>query len=89
MEEKKQIVYATQEDLESLPDNRTIESDDSYVDHLIHERTLSKALNARHLGMITLVGVFGTGLFLSLGGTLATTGPVGMLLCYFIVGIGM
>ncbi|KAG7736532.1 hypothetical protein KL912_004742 [Ogataea haglerorum] len=48
---------------------------------------LHRALKERHIGMITLVGVFGTGLFLSSGGTLAKTGPVGMCLSYLIVGI--
>ena len=37
--------------------------------------------------MISLVGVFGTGLFLSSGGTLATAGPVGMILAFVLVGI--
>ncbi|KAH3671345.1 hypothetical protein OGAPHI_000568 [Ogataea philodendri] len=48
---------------------------------------LEKALKQRQLGMITLVGVFGTGLFLSSGGTLAKTGPVGMCLAYLIIGV--
>lgn len=51
------------------------------------EDNLSSSLGARQLSMITLVMVFGTGLFLSSGGTLATAGPVGMLLGYFFVGI--
>ncbi|KAI5970766.1 hypothetical protein CANMA_000185 [Candida margitis] len=51
-----------------------------------HENRLSSKLNARLIGMIALVGVFGTGLFLSSGGTLHTTGPVGMLLGYILVG---
>ncbi|WEJ95450.1 hypothetical protein PSN45_002969 [Yamadazyma tenuis] len=83
--DKHQVVYATQEDVGSLKEN---ESDaGEYFDHFRHERTLSKSLTSRHLGMITLVGVFGTGLFLSSGGTLATTGPVGMLLAYILVGL--
>lgn len=85
IEEKKQVVYATEEDIGSL--NEVSSTDDDYFDHFHHERKLSKALKARHLGMITLVGVFGTGLFLSSGGTLANTGPVGMLLAYIIVGV--
>lgn len=57
---------------------------------LENERTLLKqGLIKRHIQMLTLVGVFGTGLFLSSGGTLKKTGPVGMLLGYIIVGIVM
>lgn len=52
-----------------------------------HEEQLSSALKSRHLAIISLVSVFGTGLFLSSGGSLHTAGPVGLLLCYFIVGI--
>lgn len=37
--------------------------------------------------MLTLVGVIGTGLFLSSGGTLAKTGPLGIFMCYFFIGI--
>ncbi|KAI3405143.2 hypothetical protein KGF56_002099 [Candida oxycetoniae] len=51
-----------------------------------HENRLSSSLNARLIGMISLVGVFGTGIFLSSGGTLATAGPVGMILAYVLVG---
>ena len=51
-----------------------------------HENRLSSSLNARLIAMISLVGVFGTGVFLSSGGTLATAGPVGMLLAYVLVG---
>lgn len=87
--EKKQVVYATQEDVESLREDDTgsITSQDSYVDLFFHERKLSKGLRARHIGMLTFVGVFGTGLFLSSGGTLAKTGPAGMFICYLIVGL--
>ncbi|EMG47354.1 DIP5 Dicarboxylic amino acid permease [Candida maltosa Xu316] len=52
-----------------------------------HEKSLSEGLSARLIGMISLVGIFGTGLFLSSGGTLATAGPVGMILSYILVGI--
>ena len=52
-----------------------------------NEKQLSEGLNTRLIGMISLVGVFGTGLFLSSGGTLATAGPVGMILAFVLVGI--
>ncbi len=49
-------------------------------------KRLVTGLNQRHVQMISLVGVFGTGLFLSSGGSLAKAGPVGILLSYIIVG---
>lgn len=52
-----------------------------------YEDKLSSALQSRHIAMITLVGVFGTGLFLSSGGSLYVAGPVGLLLCYIVIGI--
>jgi len=48
---------------------------------------LSQGLNQRHLQMLTLVGVFGTGIFLSSGGILATAGPCGTFLAYSIVAL--
>ncbi|SCU86756.1 LADA_0E00100g1_1 [Lachancea dasiensis] len=48
---------------------------------------LKQGLKERHIKMLTLVGVFGTGLFLSSGGTLHKTGPAGMFIAYLVVGI--
>ncbi|MGC1181653.1 amino acid permease [Legionella sp.] len=48
---------------------------------------LQRKLNARILGMIALGGSIGTGIFLASGNALATAGPGGTLLAYFIVGI--
>lgn len=83
MEEKKiapVVEVASVSDLESLA---TAPKNDIFH----HELRLASSLNARHISMITLVGVFGTGLFLSSGGSLAVAGPVGVLLAYFVVGI--
>lgn len=52
-----------------------------------NEEQLASSLQSRHLAMIALVGVFGTGLFLSSGGSLAVAGPVGVLLAYLLVGV--
>lgn len=50
------------------------------------DRTRLKAsLEQRHIQMLALVGVFGTGIFLSSGGVLSTTGPAGMFIAYGIV----
>ncbi|QLG74681.1 hypothetical protein HG535_0G05640 [Zygotorulaspora mrakii] len=55
---------------------------------LHNDRTkLKQGLKSRHIKMLTIVGVFGTGLFLSSGGTLRRAGPVGLLLAYLLVGI--
>lgn len=48
---------------------------------------LSQSLEQRHIQMIALVGVFGTGIFLSSGGVLATTGPAGMFIAYSLIAI--
>ncbi|ONH67917.1 Dicarboxylic amino acid permease [Cyberlindnera fabianii] len=50
-------------------------------------KRLSHTLKQRHLQMIALVGVFGTGIFLSSGGVLATAGPLGCFLAYAIVAV--
>ncbi|KAJ1026341.1 hypothetical protein NDA16_002428 [Ustilago loliicola] len=47
---------------------------------------LKKGLEQRHLSMIALAGSIGTGLFLSLGGSIQTGGPLGALLGYAVVG---
>ncbi len=67
---------------------RTI-SDDTAETSVFNEDKvrLSKGLHQRHIQMIALVGVFGTGLFVSSGGTLAKTGPVGMLLSFVVIAI--
>lgn len=51
------------------------------------ENNLSRGLQLRHLQMLSVVNVFGTGLFLSSGKTLYLTGNVGMVLSYLFVGI--
>ncbi|CAK9442160.1 uncharacterized protein LODBEIA_P59030 [Lodderomyces beijingensis] len=79
-------VIADSSDLESL--NFQFDKEDIEESHEIfhHDNRLSSSLNARLIAMISLVGVIGTGLFLSSGGTLATAGPVGMIIAYIFVG---
>lgn len=48
---------------------------------------LKSTLDQRHLQMLALVGVFGTGIFLSSGGVLSTTGPAGMFIAYGLVAL--
>ncbi|CAJ0831587.1 10931_t:CDS:2 [Entrophospora sp. SA101] len=48
---------------------------------------LKRALQARHLTMISIGGTIGTGLFLSSGASIAKAGPIGALLAYSIIGV--
>ncbi|KAG7909363.1 hypothetical protein KL906_002857 [Ogataea polymorpha] len=48
---------------------------------------LKKQLKERHIQLIALCGMIGTGLFLSSGNVLATSGPLGALLSYMVMGI--
>ncbi|WP_454784355.1 amino acid permease [Legionella sp. WA2024007413] len=54
---------------------------------LAQEPSLQRKLNARILGMITLGGSIGTGIFLASGSALSIAGPGGTLLAYLIMGI--
>ncbi|KAG9857138.1 amino acid permease, partial [Aureobasidium melanogenum] len=51
------------------------------------ERDLRRGLAQRHIQMIALAGAIGTGLFLGLGSSLQTGGPLGALLGYAFVGL--
>lgn len=80
-------VTSVASDVESLNIDRVKSPIEELNEVFKHDEVLASTLNSRHIAMISLVGVFGTGLFLSSGGTLSTAGPIGMLLAYFIVGI--
>lgn len=75
--DKKQPVTV---DVESLTG-----SDNNVV--FVKEKALSRGLKQRHIQMLSLVGVFGTGLFLSSGSTLYLAGNVGMVLSYLFIGV--
>ncbi|KAF5339037.1 hypothetical protein D9758_014105 [Tetrapyrgos nigripes] len=47
---------------------------------------LVRQLKNRHIAMISIGGVIGTGLFLGTGGSLQVGGPIGLLLGYTVVG---
>ncbi len=53
------------------------------------EAGLSRGMKARHIFMISLGGVIGTGLFLSSGFTLQSAGPGGAVLAYLVGGFSM
>ncbi|KAH8887784.1 hypothetical protein GQ53DRAFT_872516 [Thozetella sp. PMI_491] len=50
-------------------------------------RQVKQGLHQRHIQMIALAGTIGTGLFLGSGKAIATSGPLGALLSYLIMGI--
>lgn len=45
---------------------------------------LARKMEARHIRMISLGGVIGTGLFLSSGYTIHEAGPLGTILAYLV-----
>ncbi|RMZ83007.1 hypothetical protein DV737_g1765, partial [Chaetothyriales sp. CBS 132003] len=51
------------------------------------EEHLSRGLSQRHISLIAIAGAIGTGLFLGLGGSIQTAGPLGALLAYATVGL--
>lgn len=65
-----------------------VESSKISVDNVVfgEEKRLNRGLKQRHIQMLALVGVFGTGLFLSSGSTLYLAGNVGMLLSFLFIG---
>ncbi|KAM0456922.1 hypothetical protein ACHAPV_006897 [Trichoderma viride] len=48
--------------------------------------SLKRDLSSRHINMIAIAGMIGTGLFLSSGQAIATAGPAGALLAYIVMG---
>ncbi|KAI1330120.1 amino acid permease/ SLC12A domain-containing protein [Xylariaceae sp. FL0255] len=53
----------------------------------IEDRNLRKRLGQRHLSMLGIAGAIGTGLFLGLGTSIQSAGPLGALLAYLTVGL--
>jgi len=52
----------------------------------VPEQRLQRQLKNRHIAMISIGGVIGTGLFLSTATSLRNGGPIGLLLGYMVVG---
>ncbi|KAG0017387.1 hypothetical protein BGZ82_000769 [Podila clonocystis] len=52
----------------------------------LDESGLKRDLHLRHMVMIAISGTIGTGLFLTSGKTVATSGPLGALLAYVVIG---
>ncbi|KAH7021252.1 amino acid permease/ SLC12A domain-containing protein [Microdochium trichocladiopsis] len=51
------------------------------------EEDLRRGLHQRHISLIALAGAIGTGLFLGLGSSIQTAGPLGALLAYATIGL--
>ncbi|MDA5110508.1 MULTISPECIES: amino acid permease [Brevibacillus] len=54
-----------------------------------HHHELKRAMSSRHLFMISLGGVIGTGLFLGSGYTISQAGPIGTIVSYLVGGLIM
>lgn len=62
---------------------------DTSTDFVTHaeDTQLQRGLHQRHISLIAIAGAIGTGLFLGLGSSIQTAGPLGALLGYAIVGL--
>ncbi|KAI7971313.1 hypothetical protein EIK77_007367 [Talaromyces pinophilus] len=47
---------------------------------------IRRDMKSRHINMIAIAGMIGTGLFLSSGSVIATAGPAGAFIAYIIMG---
>ncbi|EME44004.1 hypothetical protein DOTSEDRAFT_88292 [Dothistroma septosporum NZE10] len=52
-----------------------------------NDNDLKRGLHQRHISLIAIAGAIGTGLFLGLGSSIQTAGPLGALLGYAVVGL--
>jgi amino acid transporter len=57
-----------------------------YEEVVVQQQALKRQLKNRHIAMISIGGVIGTGLFLGTASSLQSGGPVGLLLGYTIMG---
>ncbi|KIW19035.1 hypothetical protein PV08_03325 [Exophiala spinifera] len=67
--------------------SRVVDDDGSDFVTAREDRDLRRGLHQRHIGLIAIAGAIGTGLFLGLGGSIQTAGPLGALLGYGTVGL--
>ncbi|KAF8319959.1 putative general amino acid permease [Clavulina sp. PMI_390] len=68
---------------EKVPSDHAVPT---YGEDTVPDDRLVRQLKSRHIAMISIGGVIGTGLFLGSGGALANGGPVGLWLGYIIMG---
>ncbi|KIJ51458.1 hypothetical protein M422DRAFT_224084 [Sphaerobolus stellatus SS14] len=67
-------------------DEKSIEDLEASTGPVDHGPGLQRQLKNRHVAMISIGGVIGTGLFLGTAGPLRNGGPVGLMLGYIIMG---
>lgn len=66
-----------------------LDEEHAFTPPLVDDRErdgLARGLKQRHVQMIAIAGAIGTGLFLGLGSSIVTAGPLGALLAYIFVG---
>jgi amino acid transporter len=81
------VTLSAQEDSESpnFTNSHRIDNADFVTDQ--ESQNLKRGLSQRHISLIAIAGAIGTGLFLGLGGSIQTGGPLGALLGYAVVGL--
>ncbi|KAG0669580.1 hypothetical protein C6P45_003570 [Maudiozyma exigua] len=70
---------------EPLPDNLANIDEEDPEGHIRED--LQRALKPRHVSLISIAGIIGTGLYLSTSKSLATGGPASLFMNYTIMGI--
>jgi len=78
------VIYSEKETSQKFPTET--DSSDGEVAGVAQEKSLHRQLKNRHIAMISIGGVIGTGLFLGTANSLQNGGPLGLLLGYLIVG---
>ncbi|KAI0032175.1 amino acid permease [Vararia minispora EC-137] len=71
---------------DSLKEKAVVQVEVQERDGVEHQQELKRQLKNRHVAMISIGGVIGTGLFLSTATSLQNGGPVGLLLGYLVMG---
>lgn len=81
------VTMSAHEDSETpnFTNSHRIDNADFVTDN--EARDLKRGLSQRHISLIAIAGAIGTGLFLGLGGSIQTGGPLGALLGYAVVGL--
>ncbi|KAJ3552067.1 hypothetical protein NM688_g4353 [Phlebia brevispora] len=70
----------------TVPAADDVDSEANVVVPVAGEHQLRRTMKNRHIAMISIGGVIGTGLFLGTASSLQAGGPVGLLLGYVVVG---
>ncbi|TBU35180.1 amino acid permease [Dichomitus squalens] len=71
---------------QTIVEKRLDYDSESHTGSVHAEGTLKRQLKNRHIAMISIGGVIGTGLFLGTASSLAQGGPIGLLLGFLVVG---